>query len=472
VLAHARTPRARAAAAAAAAAAALAAAGVAWVFAPSLARSVVHKLAARFALPDLPFPSGWVAALGDLPANLAVIGRVPAIAALAAVGIIAVVLAGESERRDPDHLLRRVMVLWLAVGCITVAAFSYRPTRYVLGLFPPAFVLAAYGARVLWVEQASPVRLRRGPRTAILAVVWWLGIASLLAWIGATLPQVRWETPVRLGVAAALAAFAALTQSASLDRSPHLPAARRWAAALVAFVLVTDARGFLAHFRPVTRDDLAARSAFAACVGPGARVQGYAAHYLALAPAYRVAFDFTLRPDALAADTAAATHLATLWVPELSLVERQMQAAGTPLHRVVDVVIARERYRVYRLPAAERLGYTLTSFETARLAAERGDSVGAAFLFSELVAAGADKPTVLAYAGDAIARVDANAGLPLLARASALAPSNGVIVTLAAAAAARSGAPDLAASLLFRAGALLPHELTAGFGAPPLRPVH
>jgi hypothetical protein len=325
---------------------------------------------------------------------------------------------------------------------------------------------------VLWVERASPVRLRRVPRAVVLAVVWWLGIASLLAWIGGTLPPVRWETPVRLGVAAALAVFAALTQSASLDRSPHLPVARRWAAALVAFVLVTDVRGFLAHFRPVIRDDLAARRTFAACVGLGARVQGYAAHYLALAPAYRVAFDFTLRPDALAADTAAATHLATLWVPELALVERQMQGAGTPLHRVVDVVIARERYRVYRLPGAERLGYSLTPFERARIAEERGDNAGAALLFSELVASGAGDPAVLAHAGAAIARVDANAGFALLARAGADAPRNGVIVTLAAAAARAAGAPDLAASLLARAAALLPHELTAGFGARPQRAAH
>jgi hypothetical protein len=467
VLAHARTRRARAAAAAAAAAAGAAAAGLAWLLAPDLARAGAHKLAARFTLPDLPFPSGWVAALGDLPSTLAVIGRVPALAALAAVGVIAVALAGEGERSDRAHLLRRVLVLWLATGCTALAALSYRPTRYALGLFPPAFVLAAYGARVLWEERLSPLRLRGAARAAVLAVIWWLGLAGLLAWAGSALHAPRWETPVRLAVAAALATFVALTQSAALERSPCLPASSRWAAALVAFVLVTDARGFLAHLRPVTRDDLAARRTFAACVGPGARVQGYAAHYLAVSPAYRVAFDFSLRPAALAA--APATHLATLWVPELSLVERQMQAAGTPLHAVVDVVIGRERYRVYRLPAADRLGYALTPFERAQLAGEREDVAGAARLFSDLVAAGADDPAVLAYAGSAIARVDAGAGFPLLARAGALAPRNGVIAHLAAGAAAEAGSPDLAASLLARAAALLPHELLAGLGVRPQR---
>lgn len=474
-----RSPAARAAAAAGALAALVAATALAWLVAPTLVASFAHKVAARFALPDVPFPAGWVVALGDLPATIAVVGRIPAIAVLAAVGIVAIVLEGKRDEPDPGQLLRRVLALWLVVGCVVVAGFSYRPTRYVLGLFAPAFLLAAHGVRVLWTGAAAGARLRPWSRTLALGAMWWLAYASLYAWLADALPvavrnampALMWSPPVRLGIAAALAAFTALQQGAALAASGRVPQSRRWAAALAAFVLVTDARGFLAHCRPVTRWDVAARRSFESCVGPGARVQGYAAHYLAFAPAYRVHFDFAVRPAALKENVGGGTHLATLWIPELAYVERQMAAAGAPLHRVADVVVGSERYRVYRLSGAEARGYLLTPFERARLLEENGEVEAAAALYRELAADDAADPTVLAYAGAGLARVAAGDGWALLARASAQAPRNGVILSLAAESAARAGAGDLSGSLLARAGPLLPHELVVGFGARPQRTV-
>jgi hypothetical protein len=473
-----RSPAAKAAAAAAALAALVAAAALAWLLAPALVASFAHKVAARFALAEVPFPAGWVIALGDLPATLAVVGRIPAVAALAAVGIVAIVIEGKRDEPDPERVLRQVLALWLVVGCVVVAGFSYRPTRYVLGLFAPAFLLAAHGARVLWSGAAAGARLRPWPRTLALGAVWWLTYASLYAWLADALPvavrdalpALMWSPSVRLGIAAALAVFTELQRGAAIAASGRIPQSRRWAVALAVFVLVTDARGFFSHCRPVTRWDVAARRSFESCVGPGARVQGYAAHYLAFAPTYRVLFAFAVRPAALKENAGGGTHLATLWIPELAYVERQMAAAGAPLLRVADVVVGSERYRVYRLSGAEARGYVLTPFERARLLEENGDVAAAAALYRELAADAAD-PTVLAYAGAGIARVAAGDGLALLARASAEAPRNGVILSLAAEAAARAGAGDLSGSLLARAGPLLPHELVVGFGARPQRTV-
>jgi len=121
----------------------------------------------------------------------------PAIAVLAAIGIVAVALEGDGNEADPRLVLRRVLVLWLVIGCAVVAGFSYRPTRYVLGLFAPAFLLAAHGARVLWTDAASPVRLGAVPRTLVLALVWWLGYASLYSWIGGALTTARRCVPRR-----------------------------------------------------------------------------------------------------------------------------------------------------------------------------------------------------------------------------------------------------------------------------------
>ena len=261
-----------------------------------------------------------------------------------------------------------------------------------------------------------------------------------------------------------------MAASATAGARGHLPAAPRWAVALVAFVFVTDARGFRDHCRPVRFDDVAARRTFETVVGEGALVQGYAAHYLALDRRYRVAFDFGVRPASLLENRSGSTHLATLWVPELDYVERQMAAAGAGIGRVADVVIGRERYRIYRLPQAERLGYRLTAFETARLAEDSGDRERAAAAYRTLIAAGAADPQVLAAAGAAIARVAPAEGLALLERASAAAPRNGVIHLLYAGAAADAGGHAMAGPLLARAAALLPHELVLGFGPPPLRP--
>jgi len=467
--------REKARAAAVAAAAVAAASLLAWWLLPDLAAAAAHKVAARSSLLDLPFPSGWVIALGDLPRTLAAIGKVPALAVLAAVGIVAVALEGRPPERDEELVLRRVLALWLLTGCLVVAGFSYRPTRYVLGLSAPAFLLAAHGARVLWGSFASPVRLGAAARAAVLGLAWWLGFAALYAWVVDLLPaSTRAGVPpllltpaFRLGAAAALATATALAQAAALGTRDVLRAAPRWAVALVAFVLVSDARALAEHCRPVRFDDLAARRSFEAVVGPGARVRGYAAHYLAFAPRYRVTFDFDVRPASLLGDRLGSTHLATLWIPELDYVEREMAAAGSPLHRVVDVVVGRERYRVYRLPQAESLGYRLTAFEAARALEDGGEVAGAAAAYRALVAAGASDPVVLAAAGAAISRVAPAEGLPLLERAATAAPRNGVVHLVFADAAVAAGAPALAPALLSRAAALLPHELVLGLGAPP-----
>ena len=461
-----RSPAARAAAAAAALAALVAATALAWLVAPTLVASFAHKVAARFALPDVPFPAGWVVALGDLPATLAVVGRIPAIAVLAAVGIVAIVLEGKRDEPDPGQLLRRVLALWLVVGCVVVAGFSYRPTRYVLGLFAPAFLLAAHGVRVLWTGAAAGARLRPWPRTLALGAVWWLAYASLYAWLADALPvalrdampALMWSPPVRLGVAAALAAFTALQQGAALAASGRVPQSRRWAVALAAFVLVTDARGFLAHCRPVTRWDVAARRSFEACVGPGARVQGYAAHYLAFAPAYRVLFDFAVRPAALKENVGGGTHLATLWIPELAYVERQMAAAGAPLHRVADVVVGSERYRVYRLSDAEARGYRADAVRAGAPArGERRHRGGRRTSIASVAADDDADATVLAYAGAGIARVAAGDGSgaarPVRRRRHRATASS---CCLPPSAAARAGWRDLSGSLLARAARSCP----------------
>ncbi len=458
---------------------ALAAAGACaavWLLAPEQARELLRKVSGRASLAEIPFPGGWIVAFGDLPKSLAVIGRIPAIAVLAGVGIAAVVLEGRGAPGDPEQKFRRFLVVWLALGCVIVAGFSYRPTRYVLGLFAPAFLLAAHAVRVLWGGAPSPVRAGRVTRLAVLGLVWWIGLAAAYSWLTALLPQAArsalpaliWAPAFRLGVAAAAAVAIAIGQARTLGDRGYLGPARRYAVALAAFVFLTDARALQSHAFPVRFDDLAARRSFEAAVGPGAVVRGYAAHYLAFDPRYRVALDFRIDPASLAGNPTASTHLATLWVPELTYVERLMRTAGTPIHTVLDVQIGRERYRVYRLPDADARGYSLTTFERARLCEEDRDLAGAVAAYRALVARGASDPLVLAAAGAALARVSPAEGLALLRRASDAAPRNGIVWLLNADVAASMGRLHEATSLRAHAGVLLPHELVLGFGIQPV----
>ena len=458
-------------------AAAVAGAGaLAWLVAPDLAHELLRKVSTRASFADMPFPSGWVIALGDLPKTLAVIGRIPAIAALAAIGTAAVLLEGDSGSPDRAQVFRRVLVVWLVLGCVIVAGFSYRPTRYVLGLFAPTFLLAAHAVRVLWGGTPSPVRGGPVARTVVLCVIWWIGLASLFSWLLALLPEAArhllpaavWLPAVRLGVSAAAATAIAIGQAETLGERGVIPPARRYAVALAAFVFLTDGRALWAYTHPTRFDDLAARRSFEEMVGPGARVMGYAAHYLAFNPRYRVALDFRLSPEALAENVTASTHLATLWVPELAYVERLLEAAGSPMHRVADVQIGRERYRVYRLAHAEERGYALTTFERAQLCVDAGDLAGAESEYRKLLDAGASDPLILAAAGETLARISPVEGQALLERARAAAPRNGLVLLLGADAAASSGRHLEARSLRARAAALLPHELVLGFGTQPL----
>jgi hypothetical protein len=470
------TRRSRLRAAAVLAGASALAAAAAWLAAPGACGELVQKVAARAAFSDIRFPGGWVLALGDLPKTLAVLGRIPAIAALAAIGIAAVLLEGRNETGDSGHAFRRVLVVWLVLGCAIVAGFSYRPTRYVLGLFAPAFLLAAHAVRVLWGGVPSPVRAGPAARVALLGVTWWVGLAALYSWLAALLPDpvrhvlpaVLWAPAFRLGVSAAAATAIALGQAASLGERGRFGPSRRYAAALAAFVLLTDARAFRAHLFPARFDDVAARRSFEAAVGPGARVMGYAAHFLAFDARYRVAQEFRVDPASLLANPTGSTHLATLWVPELDYVERLMAAAGAPLHRITDVVIGRERYRVYRLAGAEARGYAPTAFERARLREDAGDVAGADEAYRRVVAAGASDPLVLAAAGAALTALAPDEGRALLVRARDAAPRNGLVWLLDADAAAAAGRTAEALSLRARAAALLPHELVIGFGPQPL----
>lgn len=449
-----------------------------WLLAPSLARDLATKIATRVSFTEIPFPGGWVTALGDLPSTLAVIDRIPAVAVLTALGIAAVLLEGRADPPDDAQLFRRFLVLWLVVGCAGAAGFAYHPTRYVLGLFPPAFLLSAHAAGVLWGTTASPVRAGHPARVAILGLVWWIGLSALYSWLLALLPATaRIALPaaltlpaVRLGVAAAAATALALRQADTLGEAGRLRPARRYALALVAFVFLTDARALSAHLRPVHYDDVAARRSFEAVVGPGAVVRGYAAHYLAFSERYRVVTDFRIDPASIVENPNGATHLATLWVPELDYVERLLAAGEAPLHRVADVEIGRERYRVYRLNDAGRRGYSPTPFERARTCEESGDAAGARAIYREILRGGATDPLVLAWAGAALAESAPGEALGLLRRAREEAPRNGLIVLRAADAAAAAGRSLEAVSLRARAAGLLPHELVLGFGLQPRFP--
>jgi hypothetical protein len=455
-------------------AAAAAAALAAWVLAPDAARAFLHKLSARSVLPSLSFPRGWIAAFADLPQSLAVVGRFPAVGVLAFVGLVAVLLEGKTETLTRDAVFRRFLAAWLLGGALIVAGFAYRPTRYLLCLFPPAFLLAAHGAAVLAGRVSAPVRRGHRWTTVILFLAWWLGLAALWSFVQPLLPQavLGWlpaalaTAPGRFAGAAFAAALIAAYQGPTLSARARVRPAARYAVALVVFVFLTDGRNLYAQLSAPTYNDQAAQQSFAAIVGPGARVQGYAAYYLAVARGRRPVFDFSLRPQDLAANPSRSTHIVTLWIPELDYVERLMAERHAPLAVVADLVIEHERYRVYRRFDAAASGYRLTPFERAR-ELESDDTTGAAAAYREIVAGGHADPAVLAYAGAAIARVAPVEGRRLLEKAVVLAPGYAIAYLKLADLLDGEGDRWQANAWRTEGAALLPHELILGFGPPP-----
>ncbi|MFH1176506.1 MAG: hypothetical protein V1750_03790 [Acidobacteriota bacterium] len=480
-LAAAPTPRSRRRIALVSFVAAGAAALAIWGLAREVALAMLSKLETRTILPDLSFPGGWVATLGDLPQTLAVLGQIPAIALLALVGTAAIALEGRQPAGDGAAVFRRLLVFWLVAGCLIVAGFAYRPTRYVLCLFPPALLLAAHGGVVLGGWMRSPVACSRTRALAVLFASWWLALAALYAWLlpiapewlRVAFPPFAFATPFRLGVAAFGAALLAAFQASSFTERGCFPPARRYALALIFFVFLTDARNLQATLAHPTFNDRAARGTFAAIVGPGARVQGYGAAYVALAPGREVSFDFRVSASELLANESRSSHLVTLWVPELAYVEGLLAAAGAPLHEVADVVISHERYRIFRRHNAVARGYMLTAFEAARDAEQAGSAAAAARTFRELLTSQpAADPVILAYAGHAISRVDPAEGEEILARALRAAPQSPFPYLKLAELAAEQGQPERAASFRAAAATLLPHEIIAGLGRQPIPGKH
>jgi hypothetical protein len=435
----------------------------AWWLLPSFAGPLWHKLAVRLAVDQTPLSFGWIARLGDIGQVLTVFARVPAIAALALVGASAVLL----EPRDSGRAwtFRKLLVVWVVLGCALAAGFAYRPTRYLLVLFPPTFLLAAHGFGLLaGITEGrlavTPVRSR-----AVLFLAWWLGLAA--AWN--VLAGQGWlvsGTSLRLGITAALAWLLGDVTAWRLSGRVATAPAPRYAFALAAFVLVSDGRALLAHTANPTQDDTAARASFAAMVGPGARVGGYAAHYLAFGPQFEPVFDFQVNPDAIVANSSRLTHIATLWVPELTYVERLLAREGRPLHVIADLAIGRERYRVYRLHDSGARGYQISAFERARELTDAGLDESAAAAFLTLAAEHPVDPLVLAYAGAAIGRRDPLAGQRLLRDAVKAAPRSPFVHLMLADLVGRNG--DRAGAELERelAARLLPHEIVAGSGVP------
>lgn len=445
-----------------------------WLLAPGLAGDFMGKITSRMVVEEALRPEALVATIGDLPRIVPLLSRIPAIGFLALAGAVAVALEGRAPAGDRAALFRRFLLFWLAIGCLLVSLFYYRPARYVLCLFPAAFLLAAHGAAVLAGFVPSPVRRGRRAAAAILFFGWWLGLSTLywLCWLElSTSSAASWLPPlggalhVRLAITAFAAALLAGWQAARVTAEARLPAREAlippWCYALVAtgFVFLSDGRGLAALGRPRQQDDLFARRSFEVVVGPGARVRGYAAHYLAFEPGRRALFDFELTPSDIRANDEGATHLATLWIGELRYVERLLAATGAPLHVVADVVIGRERYRIYRLPDAERRGYVLTPFEQARALEEAGKHEEAARAFRALCAGPQPDPIVLAYGGAAIARVAPEEGLALLARAIRAAPRYGPAHLFAAEALARQGRGAESSAARAQAAMLLPGEM-------------
>ena len=450
-------------------AAALALGVVAALAAPSLASDFLAKWHARLDPGAVLSPARWLALLAGLPAVFSVVGLVPALAVLVICGGTAVLLERTPAAPDRGAVFRRLILWWLIGGAVAAGVLAYRPTRYLLGLAPAAFLLAAYGAAVLAGAVEAPVR--RWPRTAaaVLFLAWWSGLATVAAFALPAVPPGRvaaWLAlpAVRLAVSAFFAVLIAARQAESLAASGRISPAPRYAIALAVLVFASDAQGLARRFLEPTFEDLRARDAFEAIVGPGARVQGYAAHYLALDPRYRVTVDFEIRPDEVVRNSTGSTHIATLWVPELAYVERMLAERGTTLQHVADVVVSHERYRIYRRGDAESRGYTLTPFERARQL-EGTDAGGAAQAFARLAEAPEAAPVVLTWAGRAIGRVDAAAGEELLQRCLANVPQEPVALLHLAEIALRRGETARAVALRAEAARLLPHELILGLGS-------
>jgi hypothetical protein len=408
---------------------ALAAGGIAVVLlarwlAPAFFYDVAAKLESRTAIADLRVPGGFAAALAGIGESTGLATFMPGIGALVAVGAAATLLEGRPEPADRALAFRRMLVPWLFAGSLLVVFFAYRPTRYVLVLFPAACLLAAHGAAVLAGRAAAPVR--RGP-LASAAIVF--GASWLVAWgvltffdgpLGRLGPGLF--VPAKLGIAGVIAAGTAA------GRGPALAAAGRWkpvpwlGALLVLFALATDGVMLYRVVRAETHVDLAARRSFEAMVGRGARVEGYGAHYLAFDPDYTPIIFFEARPTSLLTNRPRATHLATFWFPELSYIERIMEAEGRPLAVVGDVSLCNGRFRIYRLPDAEEHGYAPTPFERARALEAAGRIEEAAGIYRDIARAPAADPVVLGYAGAAIGEVAPEEGERLLRRACAGAP--------------------------------------------------
>lgn len=407
----------------------LAIAAASFLFARRFAEELTWKVATRTAVFDLPFPGGFTAALAEIGKVLGLVSKTPGLGALVFVGAAATLLEGAPGPEDRPLAFRRMLVAWLGAGALVAILFSYRPARYLLVLLPPAFLLAAHGAAVLAGLAASPVR--RGPRACALIVfaALWLFIAEAILTVSytfyasfSTLPAALRSTPARLGVAALAAAWIAAGVGPAAAHARRLGRARILAAFLVLFAFAADLFVLSKTVREERHVDLAARHAFEQMVGRGARVKGYAAHYLAFDSRYTPIIDFEQRPQSFQANHRRMTHTATFWVPELRYVEKLMEAEGTPLAVVADLWFCEGRYRVYRLPDAEAHGYVLTPFERARAAEAAGRLAEAVALYRALAAAPGTDPIVLAYAGAAIGRVAPDEGERLVRAALALAP--------------------------------------------------
>ena len=133
-----------------------------------------------------------------------------------------------------------------------------------------------------------------------------------------------------------------------------------------------------------------------------------------------------------------------------------------------DVVVGRERYRIYRRHDATALGYTLSPFEHARQAFVEGRSGAAAEQFRQLLAAGAKDPLVVSYAGLAIAEVDPGQGQAIVQGVVERDPKRAIPYLHLAEMVAHAGDWQRALALRRAAARLLPHELVVGVGAQPI----